>query len=56
MERIVALQRETELLDRDISAIDLRNGARASIRLQPEAAVKLQEARSTEVLSEDDEL
>lgn len=56
VERVVALDKETELLDRDISVIDLRNGARASIRLQPMAATKLREARMPVSLTEDEPL
>jgi cell division protein FtsQ len=45
LERVIALDKAEQLLNRDVLAVDLRNAARPVLRLAPPALVKLREAQ-----------
>ncbi|MDE2018310.1 MAG: cell division protein FtsQ/DivIB, partial [Hyphomicrobiales bacterium] len=44
MKRLLALQRDGQILDKDVTAIDLREGDRAFVRLSPAAAAEREKA------------
>jgi cell division protein FtsQ len=45
LERVIALDKAEQLLNRDVLAVDLRNADRPVLRLAPAALVKLREAQ-----------
>jgi cell division protein FtsQ len=45
LERVIALDKAEHLLDRDVVAVDLRNGARPVLRLSAAALTRLREAK-----------